>query len=99
MDIDSNAEMDQALQIVQLNESEACELMVELDVQKHAETSTDQVCSCPVIGTTEEKPKQSRSTSKVISNEKKRLLNKMQTCFMQTSLSRKLRKVDETSLT
>ena len=49
MDTDSDtemAEMDQALQIVQLDENKVHETAVELEVLKQKETSTSNTCPC-----------------------------------------------------
>ena len=71
METDLDIDMDQALQIVQLNEDKVGELTTGLEVQRHGKTGTDQACTCPVIGVKDLNPKQRRHTSRIVSKKEK----------------------------
>jgi len=109
METDSDADMDKQLEIVNIDKEEVSDLTLEHEVPKANTNSTSPSPFSPVnvvpVNVPVKKcvrfaiPKRNQSNSQNLSNKKQRLLNKVHYCYMQTPLSRKLRKVDDTSQT
>ena len=107
IEVDSDADMDKQLEIV--NVDEVSDLTLEQKVPKADTNNTSPSPFSPVNLVPVNVPvkvkknvrfailKRNNCTSQNLSNKKQRLLNKVHYCHMQTPLSRKLRKVDDTS--
>jgi Retroviral aspartyl protease len=98
LDVDSDADMDQALTIINLIE-EVSNTTVELEDSK---PSADITAVPPLPPSTVKRSVTFALNEQIsknnTSNKKRRLLNKHHFCYVQMPLSRKLRKVDDTSV-
>ena len=101
MDTDSDADMDKTLSMPNIdNGEEVSDLTLELEVSKAITNSTSPSLVSTVNNNSIPVKKNVRFLiDQNTSNKKRRLLNKQHHCHMQTPLSRKLRKVDDTSST
>ena len=101
LDVDSDADMDQALTIININDEVRNIDTVQLEVEK---SGTDTLLVPPLPSSTVKLEgtfdlnKRNTYSSKKYSNKKRRLLNKNHSCQVQSPISRKLRRVDETSV-
>ena len=103
MDTDSDADMDRALSMPNIDTEKVCERNSELQV---TQSDTNQPSPSPTSTVNEEIvtvrntvrfaiPKRNTFNSFNTSSKKRRLLNEQHHCHMQTPLSRKLHKVDD----
>ena len=107
IDTDSDADMDQALEVVNITEEEVSQLMNSKEPSE-AKTHSNSSLSVPPVNQNNVftgilkrslVPNRNSSNNQNTSNKKRRLLNKKSVsfqCYMQTPLSRKLQKVDNT---
>jgi hypothetical protein len=98
LDVDSDADMDQALTIININE-EVSNTTVEFEDSKpSADITVPPLPPSTVKRSVTFALNERSSKHNTMSNKKRRLLNKHHFCYIQTPLSRKLHKVDDTSV-